>query len=105
MAMTNGERMIHELARFEIKTGSEADFEAAFEKARPLFGRAKGMLGADLRRSAEHPSVYWLIIGWETIENHMVDFRESEDFTIWRGLVSACFATAPVVEHAVPLAG
>jgi len=34
-----------------------------------------------------------------TLENHTVDFRGSEDFQSWRGLVGHCFAAAPDVEH------
>jgi hypothetical protein len=40
------------------------------------------------------------MIDWETLENHTVDFRESEDFQVWRGLVSHCFASPPEVQHA-----
>jgi hypothetical protein len=40
------------------------------------------------------------MVGWETLENHTVDFRGSEDFQTWRGLVSHCFDGAPEVEHA-----
>ena len=36
---------------------------------------------------------------WETLENHTVDFRGSEDFTDWRGLVGQYFASPPEVEH------
>ena len=36
---------------------------------------------------------------WETLENHTVDFRGSEDFTAWRGLVGQYFALPPEVEH------
>ena len=36
---------------------------------------------------------------WETLENHTVDFRGSEDFTAWRGLVGQYFAAPPEVEH------
>jgi heme-degrading monooxygenase HmoA len=34
--------MITEIAQIEIKPGSEKDFEAAVDKARAAFGRAKG---------------------------------------------------------------
>ena len=36
---------------------------------------------------------------WETLENHTVDFRGSEDFAAWRALVGQYFATSPEVEH------
>ena len=33
-----------------------------------------------LYRSIEQPQRYTLVVDWETVENHMVDFRESTDF-------------------------
>jgi hypothetical protein len=33
------------------------------------------------------------------VENHMVDFRESEDFQEWRRLAGPHFAAPPRVEH------
>jgi heme-degrading monooxygenase HmoA len=97
--------MILEIAKFEIKAGQEADFEAGYAKAVPLFERARGYRSVELRRSVEAPAFYWLIVGWETLENHTVDFRESEDFQTWRTLVGSFFANTPLVEHAAPLAG
>ena len=91
--------MFLEIAQIEVKPGSEADFEAGVAKAAPLFQRAKGCKGMQLQRSVEFPSRYRLVVKWETVENHMVDFRNSEDFQAWRGLVGAFFAAPPAVEH------
>jgi heme-degrading monooxygenase HmoA len=92
--------MILEIAQITVKPGTGAEFEAAVAKAKPLFMRAKGCRAMVLRRSIEFPERYQLFIEWETLENHTVDFRGSEDFQAWRGLVSHCFASAPEVEHA-----
>jgi heme-degrading monooxygenase HmoA len=53
----------------------------------------------ELQRSVEKPARYRLFVRWETVENHNVDFRGSEDFKAWRALVGHCFATPPEVEH------
>jgi heme-degrading monooxygenase HmoA len=92
--------MILEIAQLAIKPGMEAEFEACAAKAAPVFQRAKGCLSMEIRRSIEVPTRYRLFIGWETLENHTVDFRNSDDFQAWRGLVSHCFAAPPEVEHA-----
>jgi hypothetical protein len=42
---------------------------------------------------------------WETLENHTVDFRSSEDFAAWRGLVGQYFASPPEVEHTQTVLG
>jgi heme-degrading monooxygenase HmoA len=94
--------MILEIAQIAVKAGMEPTFEAGVAAAVPLFKRAKGCVSMELRRSVEIPSRYRLLVGWETLENHTVDFRSSADFQTWRGLVSQCFDGAPEVEHAAP---
>ena len=91
--------MITEIAQIDIKAGSEAAFEAAVDKARVVFKRAQGFHGLELHRSIEKPQRYRLMVKWETLENHTVDFRGSENFAEWRGLVGAFFASPPDVEH------
>ncbi|ARP89165.1 antibiotic biosynthesis monooxygenase [Bordetella genomosp. 9] len=91
--------MFFEIAQIEIKEGANDAFEAGVAQAKPLFLRAKGCHGVTLQRSVEFPNRYRLFVEWETVENHMVDFRGSEDFAKWRELVGPHFASPPVVEH------
>jgi heme-degrading monooxygenase HmoA len=91
--------MILEIAQIDVKPGMEAQFEAGVAQAAPLFRRAKGCIGMELQRSIEKPSRYRLFVQWQTLENHTVDFRGSEDFQEWRRLVSECFERPPEVEH------
>ena len=91
--------MITEIAQIDVKPGMEADFEAGVKAAAPLFKRAKGCKSLSLQRSVEKPPRYRLFIGWDTVENHTVDFRGSADFQEWRKLVGHCFASPPEVEH------
>src|ERR1700674_1656913 len=91
--------MITEIAQLAVKPATEKDFEAAVAKARPLFLRAKGGKGFELHKSIEKPSRYRLMAKWNTVENHTVDFRGSDDFTAWRALVGQYFASPPEVEH------
>ena len=91
--------MILEIAQIDVKPGLESEFEAGVQKAAPLFKRAKGCGGMLLQRSIEQPSRYALVVRWETVEAHTVDFRGSADFAEWRKLVGHCFAQPPQVEH------
>ena len=91
--------MIYEIAEITIQPGTDAAFEAAVREAVPLFRRAKGCLSMRLDRTIERPDTYRLVIGWETLEHHTVDFRGSADFQAWRGLVGGFFAEPPKVEH------
>jgi heme-degrading monooxygenase HmoA len=94
-----GMTMITEIAQIEVKPGQEKDFETAIGMAQTIFKRCKGWKSFELHRSIEKPSRYRLLIKWETLENHTVDFRESANFTEWRGLVGPFFAAPPEVEH------
>lgn len=96
---TDAVRLVREIAQIEVKPGHEQAFEAAVAQAAPLFQQSKGARTFALERSEEFPQRYRLIIGWETIENHLVDFRGSEQFQAWRALVSEHFASPPEVEH------
>jgi heme-degrading monooxygenase HmoA len=91
--------MILEIAQIDVKPGLEAEFEAGVRKAVPVFARAKGCKGLELKRSVEKKGRYRLFVQWQTVENHTVDFRGSADFAEWRRLVGHCFATPPEVEH------
>ncbi|MBN9429264.1 MAG: antibiotic biosynthesis monooxygenase [Burkholderiales bacterium] len=91
--------MILEIAQIDVKEGLEAEFEAGAKQAAPLFQRARGCRSMHVQRSIEKPSRYRVMVQWETVENHTVDFRESADFQEWRRLVGHTFASPPAVEH------
>ncbi len=90
---------IREIAEIEVIAGQEATFEAAVAEAAPHFKGARGCRSFALDRSIEHPQRYRLIVGWDSVEDHMIHFRESPAFQIWRGLVGEHFAVPPRVEH------
>ncbi|HJQ18096.1 MAG TPA: antibiotic biosynthesis monooxygenase family protein [Allosphingosinicella sp.] len=91
--------MIQELAQIDVKEGHEEIFEAAAAQSMVFFRRAKGCHGARLTKSNEYPRRYWMIIDWETIEDHMVTFRESADFQEMLRLSGPYFEGEPKIEH------
>lgn len=91
--------MFMEVAEIQIKPGAEAAFEAGVQQAVVLFKRARGCTAMRLERSVEQPSHYTLLVQWDSVEDHMVHFRESADFQEWRNLVGEFFAAAPQVGH------
>jgi quinol monooxygenase YgiN len=91
--------MILEIAQIEIKPGTEEDFEGGVGAAEPLFRAARGCRSFSLHRSIEHPERYRLIVGWDSVDDHMIGFRESPAFQEWRSLVADCFAAPAQVEH------
>ena len=95
--------MILEHAVITIRPGTADEFEAAVAEARPLFAAAKGFVSLHLHRGIELPDQYVLLVGWETVADHVEGFRESEGFTRWRALVGPYFESPPVVEHLAPV--
>jgi heme-degrading monooxygenase HmoA len=91
--------VILERAIFEVQPGSEQDFEAAMEQAKEIVGQAGGFRSFRLQRGIERASTYLLLIEWDSVEDHMQGFRESELFVRWRELIGPYFAAAPEVEH------
>lgn len=89
-----------EIAEIDVVPGQEPLFVRAVREAVPLFKRAKGCLSMELRDTHEVPSRFRLLVEWETLEDHTVAFRESDDYVAWRALVSRYFADVPRVEHA-----
>jgi heme-degrading monooxygenase HmoA len=92
--------MILELADIRIQPGKQAEFDVAIERGlKDVISKAKGFCGYKVNKGIESPERYVLMIFWETLENHTVDFRESPAFVEWRGIVGPYFAAPPVVEH------
>lgn len=91
--------MISELARIEIDPQDATAFEAAVASAAPHFRAAPGCHSFRLDRSVDHPGHYLLVVGWESVEAHMVDFRASPEFQAWRALAGPFFKAPPQVDH------
>jgi heme-degrading monooxygenase HmoA len=92
--------MILELADLRIQPGAQAQFDEAVTRAISLtIAKATGYLGHQVQKGVESPERYLLMVRWNTLDNHMVDFRESPAFTEWRGIVGPFFAAPPTVEH------
>ena len=99
--------MILEVADIRIPPGKNAEFEAAIGQglATVIAARAKGYIAHKVHKGIESPERYVLLIEWETLENHTVDFRGGPLFAQWRAIVGPYFASPPVVEHFTLAAG
>ena len=91
--------MIREIARLQIDPARAEDFLAAAAAAAPLFRGAQGCRSMRIERVIENPAVFLLWVEWETLDNHLVDFRNSPAFQQWRALAGPFFTAPPVVEH------
>ncbi|HQZ00512.1 MAG TPA: antibiotic biosynthesis monooxygenase [Propionicimonas sp.] len=91
--------MVIEHAQISVLPGREDEFAAIFAQARAILSQSAGFRWAELHRFVERESVFLLLVGWDSLDDHMVGFRESDLFGQWRALISPFFAAPPVVEH------
>ncbi|MGQ0676363.1 MAG: antibiotic biosynthesis monooxygenase family protein [Rhodospirillales bacterium] len=91
--------MILEVAVFNIKKGQGPAFEKAMAKAKKVISASPGFRGLKISASVENPGRYMLRVCWNTVEDHMVTFRQSDRFKEWRSHIQDFLDGAPVVEH------
>jgi quinol monooxygenase YgiN len=92
--------MILEVADVRIQPGQQAAFDKAIvHGVESVIAKAKGYRGYKVHHSIESPERYLLMIFWDALEDHMVDFRQSPAFAQWRAIVGPFFAQLPLVEH------
>ncbi len=91
--------MILEVAILNVKAGQEADFEVAFTTASSIIASMKGYRRHELRRCLEVANQYGLLVEWDTLEDHTIGFRGSEDYQEWRRLLHHFYDPFPTVEH------
>ncbi|SCE91843.1 Heme-degrading monooxygenase HmoA [Micromonospora viridifaciens] len=91
--------MVLEVALIDVTPGHEDDFAAAYAQAHPLLSGTEGCRSVRMTRGVESPSRFVLLVEWDSVEAHDVNFRQSERFQQWRALIGPHFANPPRVEH------
>lgn len=91
--------MITEIAILDIIPGQTDAFEAAFAQAQTLITGIPGYREHELQRCLENDHRYLLLVRWETLEAHTVNFRESPEYQQWKQLLHHFYDPFPVVEH------
>lgn len=91
--------MVIEHGEINVLPGQEAQFEAAFTEAAKVIITSPGCRFVRIAKGIERPSAYLLLVGWDSVDDHLVTFRGSDLFTQWRAFIGPYFDGAPVVEH------
>jgi len=91
--------VILEVAILDVKFGEEQNFEAAFSEAQLIISSMHGYVSHQLQNCIEKPNRYILLVNWQTLEDHIVGFRESEPYLAWRALLHHFYEPFPEVEH------
>ena len=92
--------MILELADIRIQPGRQAEFDEAIRRGvETVVARSPGFIGYAVQKGIDSPDRYLLMIRWQSLEAHTVDFRGGPLFAQWRDIVGPFFAAPPAVEH------
>lgn len=91
--------MILEAVMLQVKQGMEKEYEVAFREASKIISTMKGYISHDLQRCIETEGKYLLLVKWETLEDHTVGFRESNEYHEWKKLLHHFYDPFPLVEH------
>ncbi len=91
--------MILEVAILDVKPCREQEFETAFSAAQKIIAGMGGYVSHQLSRCLEKPSRYILLVNWQTLEDHTIGFRGSEEYQEWRKLLHHFYEPFPEVSH------
>ncbi len=92
-------RMILEVAILNIKPNQNQEFEVAFQEASRIIAAMPGYIDHSLQKCLEVDNRYLLLVNWQTVEDHTIGFRQSEQYQTWRELLHHFYAPFPKVEH------
>ena len=91
--------MILEVAILNIKKGQSEAFEKAFSTAETIIVSMKGYIKHNLKKCIEEDGKYILLVNWETIEDHEIGFRKSEEYQQWKAILHHFYEPFPTVQH------
>jgi heme-degrading monooxygenase HmoA len=91
--------MILEVAILDVKEEKATEFEPTFKEASKIISSMKGYISHELQKCMETKNRYILLVKWETLEDHTVGFRESDEYQEWKALLHDFYEPFPVVEH------
>lgn len=91
--------MILEAAILNVIPGKETRFVQDFAIAGQYISAIKGYIKHSLNKCIEQPGKYILLVEWDTLEDHIVGFRQSAEYLEWKKLLHHYYDPFPVVEH------
>ncbi|MDP9456994.1 MAG: antibiotic biosynthesis monooxygenase [Actinobacteria bacterium] len=90
--------MVREIAVFEVQEGQGENFVEAYNGVAHVLNGAKGSHGATLHRGIENPSLFTLIVEWDSVDAHTALTKEPE-FKEFGDAVGPFLAGRPEVGH------
>ena len=95
--------MVLEVALVDVIPGQEEAFVAAYRVGHPILAGTPGCRSVRMTRGVESASRFVLLVEWDSVDAHLENFRGTDRFTRWRGLIGQHFAKPPLVEHYIDI--
>lgn len=91
--------MILETAILDVIPSKQQAFEQAFEQAQTIISSMPGYIDHSIKKCIEKDNRYILLVNWQTLDDHIVGFRQSVEYQQWKALLHHFYDPFPVVEH------
>jgi heme-degrading monooxygenase HmoA len=91
--------VVLEVALIDVQDGTAEQFASAYRIAREIVLSTPGVRSVRMTHGIERPTRFVLLVEWDSVEAHEVNFRQTDRFARWRGLIGPYFASPPLVEH------
>ncbi|UII80753.1 antibiotic biosynthesis monooxygenase [Flagellimonas sp. CMM7] len=91
--------MILEVAILQVKQEKQTAFEENYVKASSIISSMRGYVSHELKKCIEIEDQYILLVNWQTLEDHEIGFRQSQDYQEWKKLLHHFYDPFPKVLH------
>lgn len=98
-AYCDAQTQVLEVATLDIVEGQKSDFEQAFQQAQNIISSMPGYITHTLQACIEQDHRYLLLVEWQSLDDHTVGFRESEQYQQWGALLHQFFEETTSVLH------
>ena len=88
-----------EVAALDITQGRETEFEQTFAKVHSILSSMGGYISHQIQRCLEHNNRYILLVEWQTLEDHTIGFRGSDEYLQLQGVLQEFLSSIPSVLH------
>lgn len=97
--------MVLEIALITAQPGKEQALLDGLAAALPIIEGSEGCRSVVVQRQVEDPRVVALLVEWETLERHTVQFRGGPRFAEYRSHIAGLFVEPIVARHYEQVAG
>jgi heme-degrading monooxygenase HmoA len=91
--------VVLEVALIDVQDGTAEQFASAYRSAREILRETPGVRSIRMTHGIERPTRFVLLVEWDSVEAHDLNFRQTDRFRRWRALIDPYFANPPLVEH------